>query len=104
MDILKFGNCWIKKEDYDFMVNHHKKSEKRMHILIQNPNAYAKFKERKINVDTRKFAKIKVANKEILATFDINTGKAYKLDKDYQFTWMEIKKFEFVRWATGFDV
>jgi hypothetical protein len=60
--------------------------------------------EREIkNTDNRKWAKIKIGNTEQLQWVDNVTMKAYRRD-EYSPTWMEIKNFEFIRWATGFDL
>ena len=53
--------------------------------------------------DNRKWALVKVANTRKLCWVDNKTMKAYKAD-NYKPTYMEIKKFTFLRWATGFDL
>ena len=53
--------------------------------------------------DNRKWAYIKVANTRFLCYVDNKTMKAYKADH-YKSTYIEIKKFTFERWATGFDL
>jgi len=64
----------------------------------------AKRKERTDrNLDNRKWAIIQVANTRKLCHVDNVTMKAYKTD-GYEKTWIEFKKFTFIRWATGFDL
>ncbi len=58
---------------------------------------------REANQDNRKFALVKIGNTRTLCSVDEKTNKAYRLD-GYSFTWIEIPRFEFIRWATGFDV
>lgn len=60
-------------------------------------------KRRELNEDNLKYAKIKVCNTERLAWVNNKTNKAYKMD-GYAKTNIEIKKFTFIRWATGFDL
>ena len=53
--------------------------------------------------DNRKWAWIMVANTKKMAWVDNKTLKAYKAD-GYEKTWIEIKKYNFVRWCTSFDL
>ncbi len=61
-------------------------------------------KERKIrNEDNRKWAWIQIGHTKKLVWVDNKTNKAYKAD-GYEKTWIEIKNFTFLRWATTFDL
>ena len=53
--------------------------------------------------DNRKWAWIKVGQTKFLCYVDNVTMKAYKTD-GYKPTYIEWKKFEFIRWATSFDL
>jgi hypothetical protein len=68
------------------------------------PGAQELYEKRKVlNEDNRKWAWIKIANTRKLCWVDNKTMQAYKAD-GYSPTWIEIKKFTFERWATGFDL
>ena len=56
----------------------------------------------KLNEDNRKLALIQIGNTKKMSFVDNKTMKAYKAD-GYKKTWIEIKKFKFIRWATLFD-
>jgi hypothetical protein len=53
--------------------------------------------------DNRKLALITQGKTQKIVCVDPDTMKAYKLEKWYKHTWIEIKNFTFNRWATGFD-
>lgn len=55
------------------------------------------------NANNLKWAWIKIANTRKMVWVDTVTKKAYKAD-GYAQTNMEIRKFTFERWCTGFDL
>ena len=67
-----------------------------------NIKVYEKRKELK-GIHNMKWAWIKIGNTHKLCFVDNKTLKAYK-SENYSFTWMEIPRFKFLRWATTFDL
>lgn len=56
-----------------------------------------------MNIDDRKWALIRIGKTEFLLWVDNKTMKAYKAN-GHDKTWIEIKYFKFIRWATVYDL
>ncbi len=108
MSVLKIkvgdSDMWMHQQEYDNIKAFEKKQKRKMYHVLFNDKALRKSIDRgERNRDNRKYVIIKTGKNNQLACMDKVTEKAYRLDK-YEMTWMEIKRFEFVRWATSFDL
>jgi len=90
---------WIAEKEARLLAAHAERAERYV-MFYYRPEHDAIRKQRE---DNRKWGVIKVLGKEKLVFVDRLTMKAYKAD-NYQATWMEIKNFEFIRWARPMDL
>lgn len=97
------GN-WYHEAEMESITRFAERQKRRFAAYMFSPTAFNKSRERhEKNIDNRKWAWIVVGKTRKLCWVDNVTHKAYKSD-GYRPTWMEIKKFTFERWATGFDL
>lgn len=101
--VIQYGNgIWMKESQLKFIEDMQKAMVKRvLHMTSEDIDKSLKRSER--NKDNRKWAWIIIGKTKRLAWVDNKTMKAYKAS-GYNKTWMEIKRFTFDRWATGFDL
>ena len=93
---------WCSKETLDYMKRFKRKVDYRFLFTTKEDMELSKFRLTR-SEDNRKWAFIMVANTKKRAWVDNKTLKAYKAD-GYEKTWIEIKKYKFLRWCTSFDL
>jgi len=100
---------WYTKEFYEAGVKVQNRENGRMAFYLfatdeQREQLGRKLEQRREwGEDNRKWAWIKIGNTKKLCWVDNKNMKAYKTN-GYEKTWIEIKHFTFIRWATGFDL
>lgn len=94
---------WAKQSFIDGMKKLQNKIDRKMFHLFMGNNLEIHEKRKEQNQDNLKWAWIKISNTKKMCWVDNITMKAYKAD-GYGKTNIEIKKFTFERWCTGFDL
>jgi hypothetical protein len=93
---------WYSEEQLEAMKKFDKRTAYRFLYMSQKQHDLS-MRRYSRNRDNRKWAWIMVGKTKKMAWVDNKTLKAYKAD-GYEKTWMEIKKYTFVRWCTSFDL
>ena len=94
---------WIDKDELDLYNKFRKRQERKWMFYMNTPGAMAKNTNRIIDRDRRVFAYILVGNSKMLCYYDKETKKAYK-HANMARTWIEWKKFTFIRFCTSMDI
>lgn len=94
---------WIHKDELDALHKWERQRKKVFMIYWRNPKARELNEERALARRRGVYAFIMVGSTQKMCYYDREAKKAFKLDV-YSATWMEWKRFKFIRFCTSMDL
>ena len=111
MKHFKFQNnsIWVSKKEHENIQKFYDKLQSKMfHTGYGMSSDYLKIKvirdSQKLPENRWKIAIIKIGNTTKMAWVDSLNENAWKCGEHYSKTWMQIKKYTFIRWARSMDI